>query len=306
MMDLKKEQNILHQLVKSREAIRKKYNLLKQNRAYAERVISKTLKPITDPLNELVSLSKTKSIEKFNSKNKKNFFNSTRISADITKHNKDIDLNATYDDEGMRYESAFDDNEDHITSDTMIANETPLNEYLKMLQHKTSNLDKLYGVHKKDSKFYFGNSEILFNDNDIIVQRQKYPNTIGLLELLFKKDPNRSLINEKDLNIYRQIVEITNIHRKKFEKNGEFRRHNSRKYDNIIAPLFEVVTGEGLQTEYKVARFNSTKDYIYWDDPNELVDRLRLLLAERSAGNNAHSNEISSIIEELREGGYIY
>ena len=62
MMDLKKEQNILHQLVKSREAIRKKYNLLKQNKAYAERVISKTLKPITDPLNELVSLSKTKSI----------------------------------------------------------------------------------------------------------------------------------------------------------------------------------------------------------------------------------------------------
>ena len=43
------------------------------------------------------------------------------------------------------------------------------------------------------------------------------------------------------------------------------------------------------------------KDYIFWDDPNELVVRLRLLIASYQAGNNNHSNEINSIIEELRE-----
>ena len=47
-------------------------------------------------------------------------------------------------------------------------------------------------------------------------------------------------------------------------------------------------------------------DYKYWDDPNELVDRLRLLVAERSAGNNNHDNEIISIIEELREAKVIF
>lgn len=47
-------------------------------------------------------------------------------------------------------------------------------------------------------------------------------------------------------------------------------------------------------------------DYVYWDDPNELVDRLRLLLAERAAGNPSHINEIISIIEELREAGIVY
>ena len=108
----------------------------------------------------------------------------------------------------MRYESAFDDDEDHIKSDTTIVNKTTLNEYLEMLKYKTSNLDKLFGVQKKDNKFYFGNSEIFFNDNDIMVKRQKYPSTIGLLELLFKNDSNQSLINEKDLNTYRQIVEM--------------------------------------------------------------------------------------------------
>lgn len=46
-------------------------------------------------------------------------------------------------------------------------------------------------------------------------------------------------------------------------------------------------------------------DYVHWNDPNELVDRLRLLEASRQAGNNAHDNEILSIIEELYEAGLI-
>lgn len=65
-------------------------------------------------------------------------------------------------------------------------------------------------------------------------------------------------------------------------------------------------TGKGLIPRYKIAQRNSHLDYVYWDDPNELVDRLRLLIAEQAAGNLSHTNEIHSIIEELREGGYIY
>ena len=40
-------------------------------------------------------------------------------------------------------------------------------------------------------------------------------------------------------------------------------------------------------------------DYIYWDGPNELVDRLRLLLASRAAGSLSYINEIIFIIDEL-------
>ena len=47
-------------------------------------------------------------------------------------------------------------------------------------------------------------------------------------------------------------------------------------------------------------------DYVYWDDPNELVDRLRLPLPELEAGNQSHTNEIHSIIEELKEAGCIH
>ena len=52
-------------------------------------------------------------------------------------------------------------------------------------------------------------------------------------------------------------------------------------------------------------RLTNKIDYVHWNDPNELVDRLRLLDASRRAGNNAHDNEILSIVEELREVGLI-
>jgi len=37
-------------------------------------------------------------------------------------------------------------------------------------------------------------------------------------------------------------------------------------------------------------------NYVYWDNVNELVERLQLLMASRAAGNNNHTNEIFSFI----------
>lgn len=50
---------------------------------------------------------------------------------------------------------------------------------------------------------------------------------------------------------------------------------------------------------------NKNNSYTHWDDPNELVDRLRLLVASKSAGHSGHTNEILSIVEELREAHII-
>ena len=44
---------------------------------------------------------------------------------------------------------------------------------------------------------------------------------------------------------------------------------------------------------------------VYYDDPNELIDRLNLLTSSRNAGNTGVNNEIISIIEELRERNII-
>lgn len=45
--------------------------------------------------------------------------------------------------------------------------------------------------------------------------------------------------------------------------------------------------------------------YEYYDDPNELVERLMLLVSSKSAGNTNHDQEINSIVEELRERSII-
>ena len=51
---------------------------------------------------------------------------------------------------------------------------------------------------------------------------------------------------------------------------------------------------------------DSSFDYENWDDPNDLVDHLRVLVAKRNAGFIGHNNEIQFIIEELRKAKIIY
>ena len=44
---------------------------------------------------------------------------------------------------------------------------------------------------------------------------------------------------------------------------------------------------------------------IYYNDPNDLVDRLQLLVASQEAGNTGVNNDISDIIDELLKKAYI-
>ena len=67
--------------------------------------------------------------------------------------------------------------------------------------------------------------------------------------------------------------------------------------------------GTGLLTELMwVNKKNNKIDYVYWNDPNELCARLKLLISSKQAGNNnpTINNEIQSIINELHEAHIIY
>ena len=66
-------------------------------------------------------------------------------------------------------------------------------------------------------------------------------------------------------------------------------------------------TGQGMQMMKVIKAKDDVKNlHTYWDDPNELVDRLCLLHASKEAGNNNVINEIISIVSELRQAKYIY
>lgn len=75
---------------------------------------------------------------------------------------------------------------------------------------------------------------------------------------------------------------------------------------SILKSLIKKKTGSGIDSsDFMRYDKNGNVSYTYWNDPNELVDRLRLLVASKSAGHSGHNNEIMSIVEELREADII-
>ena len=94
------------------------------------------------------------------------------------------------------------------------------------------------------------------------------------------------------------------IHIMKFYKVQILTESVTSQFERINHRDFVKTLGEGLPP-YMITN-NAPIDYVNWDDPNVLVDHLRLLMAERYAGNPSHDNEIQSIIEELQEAEIIY
>lgn len=320
MSDFKKEKNILSELSRAREAIKRKYSLLKQEKDNFEKVIGDTLKPVITPLEKLID-SKTASLQPSKdildidtirkskkSRRKLRFDRSNNTSSQFDDQIEDDDFDEDDDDEFASLDGTMLNSTFKSTHDT-----NQSTNYISLLNESRSKLDNIYGVRDVNGVYMIGDSRIIFNDKTINLKGRSYPKSDGLMELLFKKQPDENLISSADQDNYRSILEATNAHRKKHSKDEALRSSRSRKYANIIAPMFrstrknvKTVGGGCLLPKYKIAKKNSSIDLVYWDDPNELVERLQLLIAERSAGNNNHTNEIQSIIEELREGGHIY
>lgn len=165
-------------------------------------------------------------------------------------------------------------------------------------------IDSTYGVYYNDLKneWKIGNSVLENNGDNIIINGNVYSGTPGLYELLFMKNP-KSIYSNDDLLKYGQILKETNAYRRNYSANNQINGSRSLKYRNIIKKIVQQQKhiGRGL-----MANNNSNNiEYVYWDDPNELVERLKLLIASQSAGHSNHNNEIISIIEELREAEII-
>lgn len=144
---------------------------------------------------------------------------------------------------------------------------------------------------------------------------------------MFLKIPNQDLYGDNDLAKYKAILLSTNAHKQKYLRDGQINANRSYKYANIIAKLFPTEHRETTKAKLtktltpKLSRrriqsvigsgwkktVTSPVQYIYWNSCDELVDRLRELVAEKEAGNNSKfiHNEILNIIQELREEGII-
>jgi len=238
---------VLGELIKAKENIKRKYTALKQGKADIHSLVSETLSPIIEPLKQNI--------------------NKTTFQAPPTQQ----------DNEDSQY---FNDTGDSLA-------------YKLSDLYKFYDIDKTYGPkERKNGRVVLGKKEINLVDNTLTIEDISYPLTQGLGNLIFSKNPK--LYTKNDLDAYKSILIQTSAH---LTADGRKIKKGGNKYYDIIQNLFP--SGSGLSM--KLQQHN----LVYWDDPNELVDRLQLLLASKAAGNTGVSNEIISIFEELREAGLI-
>ena len=210
-----------------------------------------------------------------------------------------------------------------MTNPTLIENYNLLpRTYIDGLTHDVKReYDLAYGVRydPEMERWMMGNKEIQIDGDDFLVVmasnlKSRYVGTRGLYELIFKKFPTD--YTDTDKLEYVKILDQTNSYRQKYDSNMPINGSSSYKYRDIIKPLLKLMistkpneppskpTGRGYDASMVVD--DRREKYVYFDNYDELVDRMRLLYASKEAGNNCHDNEIASIIEELKEARIIY
>ena len=94
------------------------------------------------------------------------------------------------------------------------------------------------------------------------------------------------------------------------EQNCNYLEIESNENDNLNYSSSTDLSDINLYTNLINEKSSKCKkneiDYANWDNPNQLVDRLRILVAEPAVENYRHTNEIYTIIRELKKAEYIY
>ena len=235
MEEMKEKKHILEQLTKSHEAIKKKYNLLKYNQYSTQKVLDKTFKSITDPLQKLVTLNHKDSPVKDTNiiKQEKKLYNTNSSSeSNVSDRDRSSESSDLYDTVNHSDTSVIDDFE-------------RVQKYLHNIdKNNVTELDLMTGVRKHNGKLMIGSSPISFKSDFISVGQSTFPCSSGLIELLFKKHPSKEYFSNNDLKFYKNILEISNAHRKQFKSDGDIKGTRSKKNINIILPLFQVSQGK--------------------------------------------------------------
>lgn len=327
-----KQKNIKKALIKTTNTIKRKYRNLYKDRVDTENNLNDLYKPITTPLNKLVEemqqqpdkINKILEKDKFESYSEnKNTINGEDENNDDNGSNgnitddddNDIEHSDVVDDDDddtdyyetptkkrTRLEYSDDETNNQVTEELQYQPYNKINKYLEVLT--TDNSDKVYGPKLINNELKLGNHNIYIVGDTLRIDESKFEFSKGLFNLIFYKKPPAGYTNS-DLNEYKKILNLTNVHRRNFDAKQPVKSNTGHKYMYIIKPLLmQSKQGRGIESEYmEVLKKNI--DYKYWDDANELVDRLRLLISSKSAGHSGHNNEIMSIIEELREANII-
>ncbi|CAB0043195.1 unnamed protein product [Trichogramma brassicae] len=228
-----REQKILHELVKSCEAIRRKALMLKRGRDETVKTVTETFKPIIKPLNKLVTLSE----ENSQLVNKKKKLVQPTVKSDQNLKVEDSENVQTLKLENIKEESSIpEENTDRVAEDeegaaaawTPKVEDKMIKDYLSMVKMQSNELDKLYGVREENNEYLLGKSLISIDGDKVYIGDEPYIKSKGLLELLFKRNPDSKHITNTNMKTYKEILDSTNVHRKGFTDDGDLRAVHRR------------------------------------------------------------------------------
>lgn len=324
--DLEKENLLKKKINEVSRAIRRKYLALKLGKVEEDESLNRLLKPIVEPLHDIkinTSKSLVGSIEKPQTpppppppQPPVKFLRDEVIGEVFSEKDPEEEEEAdlTFDEIKAQYDDLAKHNKPVL--DEYLEQFPPLSRYyIEGYFTNNDSFDQNSGARFDFStnKIHIGNTELQIEDNNnIVIDNRPYEGTRGLYELIFMKKPHG--YNKTDLKNYKEILELSSAHKRDYNPQGQIKGHKYYKYKNVIKPLFDSKTrsksyhgAAPSKSGSGMAVYNEKPiEYVYWDDVNELVDRLRLLTASKSAGNtDSHDNEILSIISELKEIGVI-
>lgn len=306
------EAKLIEETIKVSDDIRRKHMSLKRDLADADDVMKRTFKPIVAPLEKLVKQTKDKfrtkkikleeaKIEEIEQPEEAKELNENAVDKNWVKFLKTDTIAKSDPDLSLQdvLEDALTTNEGVDEIQNYLEQYGPnAKQYMSLYVTNDDKVDKsTYGLRYNDNEWKIGNAKVTIQNDDFEIDGKWYEGTTGLYELIFMKNPDQSKVTDKDLNIYREIVDKTNADRRNYLSHSQIRGSKSQKYKTYI---LRKKTGDGFKQLVK-----AKPHYVYWDDINELVDRLRLLIGSKNTGHTGHENEIHSIIEELREANVI-
>jgi hypothetical protein len=164
--------------------------------------------------------------------------------------------------------------------------------YLKTYLGKTTG-DNKFGIYTKGDKFYIGNKEVKIADNDIIIGEERYKGTPGLWELITSKDPKN--YSQEDKTSYSNILYSTNAMYVDYDSTKRPSSSHGSKWKNILSDMWK---SRPLAIK-EIPSVSTNTQTLSSTDPNELVKRFALLLANKEAGHTGVNDEMMQIADQL-------
>lgn len=305
------EAKYLKEIVKLSDIVRQKYRESKMGASETEQILQETFKPIVTPLKTLVSETRTNRRKPKEDKNKFGFVGKDERGKEEEIEDEVFETPKRKAPKFLKKEVQFTSTpeptiEDYVENALQtVEGVQGIREYLNKLGHIAAKYIGLYitgdpkidktrmSIRNTGRELMIGNSKVEIDNNDLIIGGKEYEGSEGLYELLFMKNPDEAKLKDRDIENYKDILDKTSATRRAFSADLQRQGTKGHKYRKFYL-------GKAYK-DYVKARPN----FVYFDDINELVDRLKLLVASKDAGHTDHENEILSIIEELKEADII-